>query len=208
MAATASLSLHPGLFNNTRLRGWASNGASASARDWVILALAGIAAACASVLLDFHLRVPGHAILRAVFPMAMGLALVPRRGAGCVMGASAALAAGVFRIAGASGEGMSLGATTSLIATGPLLDWTLRHASGGWRLYASFAAAGLASNLLALAVRGGAKAIGFERLGARPLSVWLPQAAVTYVLCGILAGLVSAAVLFYARRNSTPEEST
>lgn len=124
------------------------------------------------------------------------------------MGASAAIAAVAFRFAGASGEGMSLGATTSLIATGPLLDWTLRHASGGWRLYASFAAAGLASNLLALAVRGGAKAFGFERLGARPLSVWLPQAAITYVLCGILAGLISAAILFYARRKSSPEEST
>lgn len=198
------LALHPGLAATSRVGWLTSEGASASVRDWLILASAGAIAACASTFLDYNLRIPGHAILRAVFPMVVGLALVPRRGAGCVMAAVAALTAGGLRLGGAGGEGMSLGALTSLIATGPLLDWTLRRAHGGWRLYASFAAAGIASNLLALAVRGGAKAFGFEHLGARPLSVWLPRAAVTYILCGLVAGFISGGVWFYARRRGQP----
>lgn len=138
--------------------------------------------------------------------MAIGLALVPRRGAGCVMGAAAAIAIGVFRVSGATGEGMSLGATTSLIATGPILDWTLRHASGGWRLYALFAAAGLASNLLALIVRGGSKIF---LQGWEVFTLWMQRAALSYVVCGLLAGLISAGILFYARRHgqSSSEEA-
>jgi hypothetical protein len=187
----------------------ASHATRTSARDWLILLSAGAIAACASNFLDFDLRVPGHSILRVTFPLVLGLALVPRHGAGCVMAASAALTSGGLRLGGFAGEGLSLGALTSLVATGPLLDWTLRRVSGGWRLYVSCALAGLASNLLALCVRGGAKAYGFEHLGARPLSVWLPQAAVTYVVCGLLAGLISAGVLFYARdRNRTTPTET
>lgn len=133
--------------------------------------------------------------------MAVGLALVPRHGAGCVMGAAAAVTAGALRLNGFAGEGLSLGALTSLTATGPLLDWTLRHTRGGWRLYGAFAAAGLASNLLALAVRGAAKALGWEHASARPFAAWLAQASVSYTLCGIVAGLLSAGVWFYARRR-------
>ncbi len=201
------LALHPGLSQATRLRWLASDRSSASVRDWLILASAGILAANSSTFLDYNLRVPGHAILRAVFPMAVGLALVPRRGAGCVMGAAAALTAGSLRLGGFGGEGLSLGALTSLVATGPILDWTLRRTSGGWRLYGAFAVAGLASNLLALAVRGAAKASGWEHLGARPLANWLTQAAFTYTACGLLAGLISGGIWFYARRR-VPHAST
>jgi hypothetical protein len=198
------LTLHPGLAATSRVRWLTTDGASASIRDWLILGLAGAVAACASTFLDFSLRIPGHAILRVVFPMVVGLALVPRRGAGCVMAAAAALTAGGLRMGGAGGEGMSLGALTSLIATGPLLDWTLRRVNTGWRLYAAFAAAGVVSNLLALTIRGGAKALGFDPMGAKPLSIWLPQAAVTYVVCGLLAGLISGGVWFYARHRGLP----
>jgi hypothetical protein len=122
------------------------------------------------------------------------------------MGAAAAIAIGVFRLSGATGEGMSLGATTSLIATGPMLDWTLRHASGGWRLYALFAAAGLASNFLALIVRGGSKIV---LQGWDVFSLWMQRAAISYIACGILAGLFSGGIWFYARPKGTPlsEES-
>jgi hypothetical protein len=198
--ASQLLAPNPGLSAATRLRWLASDRSSASVRDWLILASAGILAACSSTFLDYNLRIPGHAILRVVFPMAVGLALVPRHGAGCVMGAAAALTSGSLRLGGFGGEGLSLGALTSLTATGPLLDWMLRRTSGGWRLYAAFAVAGLASNLLALTVRGVAKASGWEHLGARPLADWLSQAAFTYTACGLLAGLISGGVWFYAGR--------
>lgn len=191
--------LNRGLSETTRLRAFASESSTVSIRDWLILLSAGVAAACASTFFDYNLRIPGHAILRAVFPMAVGLALVPRHGAGCVMGAAAAVTAGSLRLRGFHGDGLSLGALTSLIATGPLLDWTLRHTRGGWRTYGAFAAAGLTSNLLALAVRGTAKARGWEHASARPLGAWLAQASITYTLCGIVAGLLSAGVWFYAR---------
>ncbi len=193
------LDVHPGLRGTSRLRVLIDDRGIISAREWAVLVLAGMAAAALSTLLDFSLRIPGHAILRAVFPMAVGLAMVPRYGAGTVMGASALLSALGLQAGGLTGDGVGLGALTSLTGTGPFLDWTLRRARGGWRQYLMFSVAGLSSNLLALAVRGTAKAVGWEQLGRRPLEVWLPQAAITYTLCGALAGFVSGAILFYAR---------
>ncbi|MEK6258196.1 MAG: hypothetical protein AABP62_06205 [Planctomycetota bacterium] len=195
-----NLPRHPGLSSTTRLGPIVSDETSATVRDWLILLTAGVLAACASTFLDFNLRrIPGHAILRVVFPMAVGLALVPRRGAGTVMGSSALVTGVALRMSGFKGDALGFGALTSLVATGPMLDWTLRRANGGWRQYVSFALAGLASNLLALIVRGTAKAMGWERLGSRPLIEWLAQAAGTYVACGLLAGLLSGLILFYGR---------
>lgn len=188
---------HPGLSATTRLHPLATNAAAATVRDWFVLGVFGVIAACSSTFLDLGIsRIPGHAILRVVFPMAMGLALVPRLGAGCVMGGTAAITAGCFQAAGFRGEALGLGAFTSLCATGPLLDWTLRRAASGWRQYAAFAFAGLASNLLALGVRGTAKAIGWEAAGRRPLGEWLTQAVGTYIACGLIAGLISGLILF------------
>ena len=191
---------HPGLCSTTRLRQLATGATSATARDWFLLAAFGVLAACSSTFLDLGIkRSPGHAILRVVFPMALGLALVPRRGAGCVMGGTAAITAVCFQLVGFRGEAVGLGAFTSLTATGPLLDWTLRRANSGWRQYVAFSLAGLASNLLALGVRGGAKALGWEAAGRRPLVEWLSQAVGTYILCGLIAGLISGIVLFSFR---------
>jgi hypothetical protein len=90
---------------------------------------------------------------------------------------------------------------TSLIATGPLLDFTLRHTRGGWRLYAAVALAGLASNVLAFIVRGSAKLVGWEHAAGRPFFEWLTQASISYAACGLAAGLFSATVWFYASRS-------
>ena len=136
----------------------------------VALLLAGAAAGCLSCLVRLHLGIPGHAILRAMVPIALGLALVPRRGAGSLMGAgalTAALAAG----------GGGIGATTSLLLLGPAIDVAL---SRGRHVYLALVLAGVASNLVAFAVRGN----------------WTPLSAVTYPVCGALAGLVAAAALF------------
>jgi hypothetical protein len=198
--AVLNLPRHPGLFSTTRLRLVVSRETSATLTDWLILLSAGILAACSSMFLDLGIKqVPGHAILRVVLPMAAGLALVPRRGAGCVMASTAFVTGMSLQLAGFRDEGQGVGALTSLIATGPILDWTLRRTNGGWRLYVAFALAGLSSNLFAFTVRGGAKVMGWERVGKRGLESWLAQASVTYVVCGLLAGLISGVILFYGR---------
>lgn len=206
---------HAGLQAATRLRSPASVGDAARVWEWLFLVSAGVTAALASTFIDFtalsawaspyldsKLRIPGHAILRIVFPMAIGLAVVPRRGAGTVMAGSALLTSLSLRMGGFAGDELSLGALTSLTSIGPILDWTLRRSTGGWRLYLDFALAGLAGNLLALFVRGMAKATGFEHAGGRPLVAWIAQASVTYVVCGLVAGLLGGLILFSARRRS------
>jgi hypothetical protein len=194
------LSIHPGLAESTRLPSLVHQRQQVGLLEILTLLLAGAAAAAASVLLDYSLRIPGHAIIRCVFPMAMGLALAPRRMAGMVMAGGAL---GSTLAMGAVGlGGLGAGATTSLLLTGPLLDFALWRARRGWRLYLGFAAAGLLSNLTALLVRGATKFVGIGRGGGRSFSDWWMQASVTYVLCGLIAGLVSAAIWFrFASRD-------
>ncbi|MCY2991584.1 MAG: hypothetical protein NTY19_27480, partial [Planctomycetota bacterium] len=93
-----------------------------------ILIAAGGGAAVAVACLDFHLRVPGHAILRAMLPMALGLSLAPRRFGGVVMGCSAYSTTLLLRFAGGPTPG--IGAFTSLCLLGPMLDLVLWHARG------------------------------------------------------------------------------
>ncbi|MCR4414023.1 MAG: hypothetical protein NUV77_16530 [Thermoguttaceae bacterium] len=191
---TAAMSVHAGLAQGTRLPSLAHGRQRLHKAEVAFLVGAGVAAALATTFLEWRLRIPGHAILRAVFPMALGLAVVPRRMGGSLMGLSAAGSATLLQAAGAATVG--LGAITSLTVLGPLLDAALWRAPRGWRLYAGFALAGLGANLAALGVRAGAKAIGLDHLAARPLAEWWLQAAVSYALCGLLAGLLSAAVCF------------
>lgn len=104
-------------------------------------------------------------------------------------------------------EPMGLGALTSLAMTGPILDLALRKTKGGWRQYVAFAVAGLTSNGLAMLVRGAAKAVGWEHAGGRPLGEWLARASVSYLVCGLAAGLISGMILFgrpkAGRHNNT-----
>lgn len=207
--SSAILPRHAGLSATTRLRKLTADAVTPTVLDWAILATFGVLAALSSTFVELGIqRVPGHAILRVVFPFALGLALVPRHGAGCVMGCSAAITASLLQYWGFRGEGLGFGAFTSLVATGPLLDWTLHRTQGGWKQLVAFGLAGLASNLLALVVRGIAKANGWEAAGRRPLGEWLQQAVGTYILCGIVAGLASALILFSFRsaRSKTSEE--
>ena len=111
-----------------------------------------------------------------------------------------------LRLGGLGGAGLGFGALTSLTVIGPLLDWTLRHARSSRSLYFGFILAGLAGNLLALFVRGTLKGLGLEHAGGRPLSVWMSQALITYTLCGMAAGLLSALVWFCARPGAHSNE--
>ncbi len=80
------LSVHPGLAGNSRVLPLVREGQSSQIAAMAVLLGAGVTAALATVFLDFSLRIPGHAILRVVFPMALGLSLAPRRMGGMVMG--------------------------------------------------------------------------------------------------------------------------
>jgi hypothetical protein len=77
----------------------------------------------------------------------------------------------------------------------------------GWRLYLGFTLAGLVTNLVALAVRAGTKALGWEHAGTRQLPEWWPEAVGTYAACGLVAGLLSALFWFHlaAERPDPPE---
>jgi hypothetical protein len=205
------LRVHEGLLTSSRMPALSRPGQAVSAIELAVLGLLGAAAAAATMLLDLRLRIPGHAILQSVFPMALGMALVPRRLAGSIMGASALATALLFQAVGAGG---GPGALTSLALTGPLLDLALLGATRPWRLYLGFVLAGLGSNLAAFFVRWGFRAIDLVHRaggggggGGRRMAEWLALAPWTYTLCGLLAGLLSALVWFHLRRRREPAKA-
>ena len=157
------LARHDGLGGAGRLPAVSRPGAAISPGELSVLAVLGGATALAAAFLTRGLGIPGHNILRVVFPMALGLAVVPRRGAASVMGATSFAAAGVLTLGGVHGIG--LGAMTSLLATGVLLDVALRGARTGRAIYLRLTLAALAANLLAMALRGGEKLLVGEPLG-------------------------------------------
>ena len=174
------------------------SGASVSIRalSWAeptVLVFLGFAAAVLTLNLDLDVRLPGHAILRSVFPFALGLALVPRRGAGTVMG-SAALVGVLF--GGMAHGAPGWGASTSLLLTGPALDLAVRRANAGRGVYLALVAAGVAVNLVAFTIRFGARVVSPG--AGRPMASWLPEAVITYPACGAIAGALAAAVWFRA----------
>lgn len=204
MTVADVLPLNEHLREQSRLRGLAG------AREVGVLEVAtlvamGVASGLLTAFVQLGIRVPGHHILFAVFPMALGFALVPRRRAGLIMALSALGCMGGLRLAGVGFGG--IGATTSLLATGPLLDLALRWGRGGTRLYAALVAAGAASNALAFVVRGTAKAFALSGLGGgRAFGGWWPQALATYAAAGVAAGLISAAAWFRLRRRQRQQE--
>ena len=152
----------------------------------------GICAALVSTVVKLNLGLPGHNIIRVIFPMALGLSLVPRSGAASLIGLSGTAAASVLMIGRSGGAG----AITSLALTGLMLDLALRGAPNGRSVYVRLALAGLAANVAALLVRGGFKLLAGGQIDGLPLELWWPKAVLTYPLCGILSGLISAAAWF------------
>jgi hypothetical protein len=191
---TTMLSVHEPLSHSPRVRVLRPAAGTISAAELAVLVTAGLAAAVLSGYVKLHLGISGHNIIRVVFPMALGLALVPRRGAASVMGASALGSAVLFSMAGAPALGA--GALTSLVLTGFFLDFALAGARSGRSVYVRLMLAGASANLVAMLVRGGMKALAGGQLAGLPLAVWFPKAIITYPLCGAVAGLISAAVWF------------
>ena len=174
--------------------------------EYCLLFSCGMVAALTVGLLEFKLRIPGHAILRAVLPLVAGLAMVPRRGAGTAMSLSAGLT-GIGLHLGHWGD-LGAGSFTSLLATGPLLDLALRNVQKPSRwIYARVALVGLAANWLALAAKLTESALGKALVKGRPWQQFLPRAFITYSICGILAGLISAVIVFRARASAAARES-
>lgn len=177
-----------------------------TALEWATLLGAGITASLLTNLLRLRLGIPGSSIVFVAFPLALGFALVPRRGSGFVMAGGAFATSAALGALGVRLDGV--GAQASLLLTGPLLDLALRQGGEGWRLYGAFIAACTASNACAFAVRllarlAGIGGAGHGGGGGRSAAAWLPEAVWTYGFAGLLAGLISVAAWFQLRNRPT-----
>lgn len=177
-----------------------------SAAEFACLVACGMLAA---VAIGFGNRIitgiPGHAILRGVLPIALGMALVPRRSAGITMSLSAGLTAAVMNWQGIGR--FQPAAVLGVVLLGPVLDAVLAGRPQGWRLYARFIFAGAIANLLAFATRFGMAYVGWQAGGGGGggggggrvfLSFWT-WALGSFILCGAIAGLISAVAWFRLR---------
>ena len=182
----------------TRLR------ARISASEIALLILCGATAATASSFIRLGLRLPGHSIILSLIPMALGLALAPRRLSGLIMSASAFGTGAVFNLAGIGHLGS--GAFVSLCLSGPVMDLAVSKFRSGWKLYFGLVLAGICTNLLALSSRGASKLLALDP-GTRPFDSWWTQAIITYTLSGAIAGLIGALLFFHLRKQRSDSEA-
>lgn len=202
------LLIRQALLESSRVGSLSRPGSRLAAGELAVLGGLGAIAAWATLFVQLRLHVPGHAILRGVLPMALGLALVPRRGSGTIMGLSAGIVASAF-VFGHAVRAQPAG-VVGLVSLGPLLDLTMIWAGRGWRLYARFMAAGLAANLLAYAARFATARLGLDRGGGGgggwgggggQFSSFPATALLSFALCGAVAGLVSGFIWFRSSRT-------
>ena len=165
--------------------------------------MCGATAAVAIGMVKLRLGIPGHSIVLAAVPMALGMALAPRRMAGCVMSGGALGTAWLLTTTGTGDYGS--GSFVSLSLLGPMMDLALNGVQGGRGVYGALILAGLTTNTLALASRAVPKVLGLD-VGSRPWDSWWLLASVTYTLSGIIAGLLGAICWFHFndRRNPGP----
>jgi hypothetical protein len=187
--------VHDGLVSAARFPSRVRNGQRISAGELLLLLTCGAAAAAAVAYVKLSLRIPGHSIVLATLPMVLGLSLAPRHLAGSVMSIGAVGTAWLLSATGGASYGS--GSFVSLSLIGPMMDVAVRHARGGWRVYVALVLSGVATNLLALGSRGAFKVLGLDEAGARPFDGWWLQAAVTYTLSGLFAGLLGALCWFH-----------
>lgn len=194
----ALLTLHHDLLGARRWRIPAPARAISAAETGALLAV-GALATLVTAYLPLSLSIPGHAILRGLLPMAAGLALVPRRGAGSIMAVGAAICAGVLLSAG--GVGINPLALIGTVALGPLLDVALGWSARRGGIYLRFVAAGVTANLLVFGVRFVSARLGLEPPSSHHLATFWPMGLVSFVACGALAGALSAAACFRLTRS-------
>jgi hypothetical protein len=165
-----------------------------SAAEIGLLLACGALSAIAVGMLHLRIGVPGHAILRGVVPMALGLALVPRRSSGMVMASGAGVTAALMLIGGFGR--FQPAALLSVLLLGPVLDLALIGRPAGWRLYGRFVVAGVVANCAAFATRFAVAFLGYRLPGGRQFIEFWPTALGSFVVCGAVAGLVSASLWF------------
>jgi len=188
----------PGLQISSRLPALTEE-SRVSAKEIAVLLACGALAAAVVGLVRLRMGMPGHAILRAVLPMAMGLALVPRRGGGSVMAVGAGVMAAVMSLAQV--VFFQPAALLSVLLLGPVLDLALLGKPQGWQLYARFVAAGAAANLFAYVIKVATVQLGWSTSGGRNFLAFGMGALASFIACGALAGLISAFIFFRARVN-------
>lgn len=166
---------------------------------------AGVIAAALSTFVKLHLSIPGHAILKVVLPLSFGYAIAPRAYSGTFMGGSALASALVFRSFAIADAGLGIGAFTSLILFGPLLDLTTRLLPRR-SVWFSLALTGLLTNSGAFLVRGSFKFFGKDHALQKLFSTWLSTAMFSYAISGLLAGLICGMIFFHYRPTSLEGE--
>jgi hypothetical protein len=183
------------------LRSLSVPGSTFTIKELLFLATAGALAASAVAFIPLPLRIPGHAILKAALPIVVGVALVPRPFAGSLCGLSAIVTMSAFLALGIGN--LPAAAVSSLVAIGPAIDLAMRGARrAGWPLYLRFAMAGMMANLLAFAVRWGTSALELDGFRSHMMSQIGLGAFLSFSLCGLMAGLMSAVICFRAASES------
>jgi len=170
-----------------------------TAWELVILVVAGVL----SGVMSFVIRgwgIPGSTVIQGILPMAAGLAIVPRRGAGLLMGTSA-LATGLV-MGAVSKFNVNPSALARLWLLGACLDIGLSRNENNSRIWFLFITAGLGANLIGYGVKQVSAQLGWEGVGGHGISSAWPVTLMSYAVCGAIAGGVSA-ILFFRRTNGT-----
>jgi hypothetical protein len=193
------LAIEPALANGGRLPSLAQVEGRIRSVEIGCLFLLGVATAAIACFVELNLKIPGHAIIRVVLPISLGLALVPRRGSATAIG-TIAMGTGLMLNATRLGSA-GMGAMTSVLLSGVLLDFVGSRVRSGWQLYIGMALAGLATNVVAFGVKALSKILVLGVAGSHQWHTWWPRAVVTYPLCGLAAGLICAMILFRFRQS-------
>ena len=192
--------VHDGLIQAARFPSLARSERRISSAELVLLLACGAVAAGAVAFVRLSLRIPGHAIVLAALPMAFGLSMAPRHFSGSVMSVGAVGTA--LLLSSVGGVTYGSGASVSLSLLGPMMDVALRGVGRGRLVYLALVLSGVAANMLALGSRALTKVLGLDLAGARPFDSWWLQAAVTYSLSGVVAGLLGALCWFHFSERS------
>lgn len=175
----------------------AAPGQDVSAWELVVLVAAGVL----SGAMSFAIRgwgIPGSTVVQGILPMAAGLAIVPRRGSGLLMG-TCATATGLA-MGAASTFNVNPSALARLWLLGTCLDIGLARIKSNPRIWFTFIMAGLGANLLGYGVKQASAQLGWEGVGGHGISSAWPVTLLSYAVCGAIAGGVSA-ILFFRRSN-------
>jgi hypothetical protein len=187
---------------SSRIRLRRDSGEQFTAQEAAMLLGVGVLAAAMVTWMPLPLRIPGHAILKAAVPIVLGVAAVPRPLAGSIAGLAAAAMLSLSLAMGAAH--VPAAAATALLAIGPAIDLAvLGIHRARWSVYLRFAAAGLAANLLAFLVRWGTSSFGLDGSQPHQMVQMGGMAFLSFAMCGICAGFLSAVVCF-RNRSSQP----